>query len=1180
LAGIDQTVDPLPEDDTGARQASLHQPDHAVDQTSAREDKIDHTVDLLPEEDARAQSASLGEGLDHTLDLEPDDAQAGADLSREEQSLPGYDLVKRLGSGATGSVWEAIQLSTGQKVAVKVLGRITRAHDQLFQREMQQLVLLRGHNHIVSLLDASLDHNPPFLVMPLFHQSLEFYTVTRANLGLLTNERVSRWFTELAGALRFVHQRGILHCDVKPPNVLLDRDQAKLADFGQAALLGKGQARLGTFFYMPAEQAASAMDRSIQADATWDVYALAATIYHLLTGEPPRYSEDFEHELTTAGSVTEQLKTYSVSLRTAPLKPVRSNNPECDRDLAMILETCLQSDPTKRYQDMGEVLDDLERRHQKRPLACRPRTLPYALQCWLRRNPALFLLFSACTFLIVLAFFRTHQAYRESDLRRVQAEKAQSLAETQLQKSVMVKILALLEQQRSSGAAILAKLTENDGKALTHWTQLADALRYRPFPLANFRAKLATWCDQEVLLVDNNEVLLRSTKGSTRKLGTTTVGEPKSLQLDPTAGVALLLGSAGWEVTSLHDWTTIIGADEPVDQAALGRNRVALARGNIIDLWSLQPAKKLTTLVHHDQVRGLSFSPDGQLLASASSDRTSRLWTVQTEHVKARFLWHDDEVTSVCFSPDGRRLLTGSRDGSARQWDTASGVPQGPTMAHDSPIRGGAYSPDGRDILLFTSSGQIRRWSKNGTILSQPINTPSTISEVRFSPDGDAFLAVSEDMVWVWDSQTSEQRFQPIEMVSDVSSAGWSPDGRSILTNDVTGSGWLFGLRHTRPIPKKLRIKGGLKGCSYGPDGRTIAAVTEGKVQVYDIQSQRKVGAPIEAPGIYSALMSTHGNYLVTFGWQTHLWDLDKRTSLMLHPGVNLEPIPHQVAFSPTSSLLAVTGYGKAKVLNPAIPTKATHLSIVGSNYTTFSGDGKKVYFSSPSSGLVYDLDKSAEVTVPTSQDAVLVKAKDGHNLLTAGTQGLSETNLGLGKQQSRQLLSRKARYALNPSGGHHAVYSNQGLSLLNAQGKLLQAPLLAEEGPYDQAVFSSDGNLIATIRGQRVRVWLTLDGSPWTAWMPCSDDIRALTFNPMGTQIACSLADGTIRFIDLGLDSDLPAELARQEAVRRAGWKADSLYRPSPDYLPSVEWEAAAAAHAKKCLHPESNFWMQRNPP
>src|SRR6185436_1073884 len=156
----------------------------------------------------------------------------------------------------------------------------------LLSREVEKLRFLSADRYVVQLLDVGWDSEPPYYVMEYIeHGSLE--DLLQARMTMTVPEAVTL-FREIAVGLAHAHGKGVLHCDLKPANVLLDSDlHPRLADFGQSRLSHEQSPALGTLFYMAPEQA----NLDAVPDARWDVYALGAILYRMLTGELPSRTE-------------------------------------------------------------------------------------------------------------------------------------------------------------------------------------------------------------------------------------------------------------------------------------------------------------------------------------------------------------------------------------------------------------------------------------------------------------------------------------------------------------------------------------------------------------------------------------------------------------------------------------------------------------------------------------------------------------------------------------------------------------------------------------------------------------------------------------------------------------------------------------------------------------------------
>jgi eukaryotic-like serine/threonine-protein kinase len=301
---------------------------------------------------------------DATLAQDAGQLARAAELSRRREQPPaalGGDAIERqIGEGAYGSVWLAREQNTGKLVSIKFYTHRRGLDWSLLNREVEKLAVLYTSRNIIGLLDVGWDSDPPYYVMEyLENGSLASFL----HDGPLPVHEAVRIAKSVLHALVHAHGSGILHCDLKPANVLLDADfEPRLCDFGQSRLSDEQDPALGTLFYMAPEQA----DLKAVPDARWDVYALGALLYQMLCGEVPYRTRENEELIRSAETLEERLAAYRQALRESPRPSRHRRTPGVDKRLADIVDRCLAIDPRKRFPNAQAVLDALEARDRHR----------------------------------------------------------------------------------------------------------------------------------------------------------------------------------------------------------------------------------------------------------------------------------------------------------------------------------------------------------------------------------------------------------------------------------------------------------------------------------------------------------------------------------------------------------------------------------------------------------------------------------------------------------------------------------------------------------------------------------------------------------------------------------------------------------------------------------------------
>jgi TolB-like protein/Tfp pilus assembly protein PilF/predicted Ser/Thr protein kinase len=301
--------------------------------------------------------------------------------TRTQMEFGDYELVEEIGRGGQGVVYRARQKSLNRTVALKVIGLgrwATRAHIKRFRLEAEAAASLE-HPCIVPIYEVGERDGACYFSMGFVEGGQLDAVAKREAMPI---RRAAELIAKLARTVHYAHERGILHRDIKPGNILLDaKGEPHLTDFGLARLLEtestvtRTMEVLGTPSYMAPEQAVG--DNARVTSAT-DIYGLGAVLYQLLTGHPP-----------FAGGTT--FETVRLVLDTEP-RPPRLLNPKVDRDLATICLKCLEKDPKRRYASALALAEDLEHWLKHEPILAHRTGIFTRGKKWVRRNPTVALL--------------------------------------------------------------------------------------------------------------------------------------------------------------------------------------------------------------------------------------------------------------------------------------------------------------------------------------------------------------------------------------------------------------------------------------------------------------------------------------------------------------------------------------------------------------------------------------------------------------------------------------------------------------------------------------------------------------------------------------------------------------------------------------------------------------------
>ncbi|MEH2115319.1 nSTAND1 domain-containing NTPase [Nostoc sp.] len=539
-------------------------------------------------------------------------------------------------------------------------------------------------------------------------------------------------------------------------------------------------------------------------------------------------------------------------------------------------------------------------------------------------------------------------------------------------------------------------------------------------------------------------------------------------------------------VYGVRERNILIGHQGNVSNIVFSPNNQILASASddkTIKLWNVKTGEVLHTLTEHNaKVNSVVFSPNEQILASASDDKTVKLWNIKTGKVIHTFTEHNAKVNSVVFSRDGQTLASVSDDKTIKLWNVKNYKKIHTLSGHEKAVTSVVFSRDGQNLATTSDDNTVKLWNvKTGGVIHTLKGEQYKFKSVVFSPDSQTMATASDDKtVKLWNVKTGEVTHTFKEHQNKVNMVVFSRDGQTLASASDDNTARLWNVKNRKEKTRFYRHQDNVNSVVFSDNGKLVASTSnDNAVKIWDLNGKELLTFQGGEFKFNSAVFSHDSKILATASDDKtiRIWDLQGnklqtfQVDNQVFTSIVFNPKNSKILASASDDKTAKTWDLKGKVKRIFKGHKGSVTSII------FSPDGKTIATASDDkTAKLWNVEDGKERQISIKHNGKItsiVFSLDGKTIATASDDKTAKLwNVEDGKE--RQTFT-----------GHHGVVID--------------------------LVFSPDGKTLATASyDHTVKLW-DLNGKELQTFSSHKSSLTSLAFSPDGKTLASASFDNTI---------------------------------------------------------------------